>query len=79
MTTPREAAKLMEPIATGNVVNRAPGNEMLAVLRKQEDRAMIPRLLPFDRDRMTVENLPGSPALRRLRELTNPSTGRRVE
>jgi beta-lactamase class A len=59
MTTPREAAKLMELIATGKVVSRAVCDEMLAILRKQQDRAMIPRLLPFERERITVANKTG--------------------
>ena len=59
MTTPRESAKLMELIATGKIVSRAVCDEMLAILRKQQDRAMIPRLLPFDRDRITVANKTG--------------------
>lgn len=37
MTTPREAARLFELIARGNVVSRAVSNEMLGILRKQLD------------------------------------------
>jgi beta-lactamase class A len=59
MTTPREAARLMELVATGKVVSRAVCDEMLAILRRQQDRAMIPRLLPFGRDRITVANKTG--------------------
>jgi beta-lactamase class A len=59
MTTPREAAKLMQLIAEGKVVNRAACDEMLGILRKQQDRAMIPRSLPFERDRITVANKTG--------------------
>jgi beta-lactamase class A len=59
MTTPREAARLMELIAQGKVVSRAVCDEMLAILRKQQDRAMIPRSLPFERDRITVANKTG--------------------
>jgi beta-lactamase class A len=59
MTTPREAAKLMQLIAEGKVVSRAVCDEMLAILRKQQDRAMIPRSLPFERDRITVANKTG--------------------
>jgi hypothetical protein len=32
---------------------------MLAILRKQQDRALIPRSLPFERDRITVANKTG--------------------
>jgi beta-lactamase class A len=59
MTTPREIARLMELIAEGKVVSRTACDEMLAVLEKQQDRAMIPRLLPYDRDRITVANKTG--------------------
>ncbi len=59
MTTPREIARLMELIADGKVVSRAACDEMLSVLEKQQDRAMIPRSLPIDRDRITVANKTG--------------------
>ena len=59
MTTPREIARLMELIAEGKVVSREVCDEMLAVLGKQQDRAMIPRSLPFDRDKITVANKTG--------------------
>jgi hypothetical protein len=59
MTTPREAARLMELIAQGKIVGRAVCDEMLAILRKQQDRAMIPRSLPFERDRIVVANKTG--------------------
>jgi beta-lactamase class A len=59
MTTPKEAARLMELIAEGKVVSRAASDEMLAILGRQQDRAMIPRRLPFDRDRIFVANKTG--------------------
>lgn len=46
MTTPREMAKLMALIAGGRVVSADASAAMLATLRRQQDRAMIPRLLP---------------------------------
>ena len=46
MSTPREMARLMELIATGRAVSAAASEAMLATLRGQTDRAMIPRLLP---------------------------------
>lgn len=46
MSTPREMARLMELIATGRAVSPAASEAMLATLRGQTDRAMIPRLLP---------------------------------
>jgi beta-lactamase class A len=59
MTTPNEIARLVELIAEGKVVSRAACDEMLAVMEKQQDRAMIPRSLPFDRDKITVANKTG--------------------
>jgi beta-lactamase class A len=59
MTTPNEIARLMELIAEGKVVNRAACDEMLAMMEKQQDRAMIPRSLPFDRDKIVVANKTG--------------------
>jgi beta-lactamase class A len=59
MTTPREIARLMELIAEGKVVSRKACDEMLSMMEKQQDRAMIPRSLPFDRDRITVANKTG--------------------
>src|SRR6476659_5620594 len=46
MTTPREMARLMALIAEGTAVNPTASAAMLATLRRQQDRAMIPRLLP---------------------------------
>jgi beta-lactamase class A len=48
MTTPREMATLMTAIADGKAVSMEASYAMLAMLRKQTDRAMIPRLLPGD-------------------------------
>ncbi len=59
MTTPNEIARLMELIAEGKVVSRAACDEMLAILQKQQDRAMIPRSLPFERDKIVVANKTG--------------------
>ena len=46
MSTPREMAKLMALIAEGRAVDARSSAAMLDTLRKQQDRAMIPRLLP---------------------------------
>jgi beta-lactamase class A len=46
MSTPREMARLMAMIARGKAVNREASHAMLATLRRQQDRAMLPRLLP---------------------------------
>jgi beta-lactamase class A len=46
MTTPREMAKLMAIIAEGKAVDRQASESMLGILRRQQDRAMIPRQLP---------------------------------
>jgi beta-lactamase class A len=59
MTTPAEAARLFELIAEGKIVGRAASDEMLAILAVQQDRAMIPRRLPFERDRLFVANKTG--------------------
>jgi beta-lactamase class A len=59
MTTPNEIARLMELIAQGKVVSRAACDEMLSIMEKQQDRAMIPRSLPFDRDKIVVANKTG--------------------
>lgn len=59
MTTPKEAARLFELIAEGKVVSRAVSDEMLALMERQQDRAMIPRSLPFERDRIVVANKTG--------------------
>lgn len=48
MTTPREMAGVMALIAEGKAVNAEASAEMLATLRRQQDRGMIPRLLPVD-------------------------------
>lgn len=46
ITTPREMATLMALIANGKAVNAKASEAMRATLRQQQDRAMIPRLLP---------------------------------
>lgn len=46
MATPREMAQLMAMIARGKAVSAEASKAMLATLRRQQDRAMIPRLLP---------------------------------
>lgn len=48
MTTPREMARVMALIADGKAVSPLASAEMLATLRRQQDRSMIPRLLPAD-------------------------------
>jgi beta-lactamase class A len=59
MTTPREMARLFALIAEGTVVNRAVSDEMIALMDHQQDRAMIPRSLPYARDRVRVANKTG--------------------
>jgi beta-lactamase class A len=46
MSTPREMTRLMALIADGRAVGPEASAAMLATLRRQQDRAMIPRLLP---------------------------------
>lgn len=48
MTTPREMARLMALIARGKAVSADASASMLTTLKKQQDRSMIPRLLPLD-------------------------------
>jgi len=59
MATPADAARLFELIADGKILNRATCDEMLAILALQQDRAMIPRSLPFGRDRIFVASKTG--------------------
>lgn len=59
MTTPREMAKLMGLIAEGKAVSREASEAMRSTLARQQDRAMIPRLLPAD-DRLQVGNKTGT-------------------
>ena len=59
MITPREAARLMGLIAEGKVVSRAACDEMLAILGNQFDRQMIPRSLPFEKEKIFVANKTG--------------------
>jgi beta-lactamase class A len=59
MTTPREMAKLMALIAVGKAVDNKASEEMLATLRCQQDRAMIPRLIADD-DRVQIGNKTGT-------------------
>jgi beta-lactamase class A len=59
MTTPIEMAKLMALIGNGTAVDAKASESMLATLRKQQDRAMIPRLLPSLRG-LSVGNKSGT-------------------
>jgi beta-lactamase class A len=58
-STPREMARLMALIAEGRAVSREASEEMLALLRKQQSREMIPRLLPGAEAGVTVANKMG--------------------
>jgi beta-lactamase class A len=46
-STPRETARLLETIARGKAVSRPASEEMVALLGKQQNHDMIPRLLPI--------------------------------
>lgn len=61
MTTPMEMARLLALIAKEKAVNAEASRAMLATLRRQQDRAMIPRLLPSG-DGVTVGNKTGTDA-----------------
>ena len=69
MATPREMARLMALIAEGRAVNKEASASMLSTLRRQQDRAMIPRLLP---DGVQVGNKTGTDS-----EKLPDATGRR--
>jgi beta-lactamase class A len=58
MTTPREMARLMALIAEEKIVSRDASIAMLATLRRQQDRAMIPRLIA--RDDLEIGNKTGT-------------------
>ena len=58
VATPREMARLMELIAEGKVVDRAASEAMIALMREQSNRTMIPRSLP-ETDDVVVAEKPG--------------------
>ncbi len=58
-TTPREAARLLELIAEGRIVSKKAGEAMIGLLTEQQDRAMIPRSLPFESAKIRVGNKTG--------------------
>jgi beta-lactamase class A len=72
MTTPRDMARLFALLAEGKAVSRAASEGMIALMERQQDRAMIPRLLPHARDRITVANKTGWDE-----EKTTDASGRR--
>jgi len=49
-TTPREMMMIFQKLAEGDVISESASEEMIAILAKQHDRNMIPRLLPIDYD-----------------------------
>lgn len=59
MTTPREIARLFAMIAEGKIVNRAVSDEMIAILDQQQDKTMIARSLPYERDAIKVASKSG--------------------
>ena len=64
MTTPREMVQLLAAFASGQAVSSEASAAMLDTLRRQQDRAMIPRLLPQD-GRVQVGNKTGTDAEKR--------------
>jgi beta-lactamase class A len=58
-TTPREAATLLELIAQGKVVSRKASDATIALLATQQDRQMIPRSLPSEKDDILIANKTG--------------------
>lgn len=59
MTTPNAAVRLLELVARGKVISRAACDEMISILALQQDRAMVPRSLPLERDTILVANKTG--------------------
>jgi len=59
MATPNAVARLFELIAQGKVVSREACDEMVAILAMQQDRAMIPRSLPLENEKILVANKTG--------------------
>jgi len=55
VATPREMAQLLERIAEGKVVDRAASDAMIALMREQTNRTMIPRSLPETEDVVIAE------------------------
>ena len=49
----------MERITDGRIAGRAASERMVAILAAQQDRAMIPRSLPFARESILVANKNG--------------------
>jgi beta-lactamase class A len=58
-TTPHEIAKFLQLVAMGQVVSPKACDEMIALLATQQDRAMIPRSLPFATEEILVANKTG--------------------
>ncbi len=59
MATPRDMVRLMALIADGKAVDRTASDVMLSTLRHQQDRAMIPRLIPAMRG-LSIANKTGT-------------------
>ena len=74
MTTPREMTKLLAFIAEGKAVSPGASAAMLSTLRRQQDRAMIPRLLPAV-DGLEIGNKTGTDA---EKQATRDGTRRHV-
>jgi beta-lactamase class A len=58
VATPREMARLMELIATGQVVSKDASEEMIKIMQEQAFRVMIPRSLP-ETGKVLVADKPG--------------------
>ena len=58
VATPREMARLLQLIAEGKVVDAAASAAMVAIMREQEVRTMIPRSLP-ETDDVVIADKPG--------------------
>lgn len=58
-STPREMARLLELIARGKVVSEKASEEMMALLRKQQDQNMLARRLP-EKEEVVVASKSGT-------------------
>ena len=58
-TTPHEIAKFLQLVAQGKMVSPDASDAMIALLATQQDRAMIPRSLPFATEQIVVANKTG--------------------
>lgn len=59
-TTPIDMVLLLEKIAKGQIVNREISDEMLRIMKNQQDETMLRRLLPIEEGKVVVANKTGA-------------------